>query len=111
MACDELENRKGEVLGHMCSRGRRRKVPCCVPGCGADSRYLCDAELRPGKTCDKPMCAKHRHRQANVERLAEERREHHLAPDDRIMESVDFCPDCAAAPAPPRQLGLFPGAR
>lgn len=110
MACDELENRKGEVIGHLCARGRRRKVLCCVPDCGQDSSYLCDAEVAPGKTCDKPMCAKHRHRQGNVERLSADRREHLLPPDARVVESVDFCPSCAAAPAPPRQLGLALGA-
>jgi hypothetical protein len=40
--------------GIACTRGRRQRK--CE--CGAVSSRLCDFEIAPKKTCDRPMCAR-----------------------------------------------------
>ncbi len=47
--------------GFICRSGgpRERPKPCYV--CGEKTVALCDFEVRAGKTCDRPVCALHRH--------------------------------------------------
>lgn len=46
----------------ICSRGRRQREPCTVPGCRGDGVVLCDFVLRgpkAGRTCDRRVCRGH----------------------------------------------------
>ena len=62
MGCEFIHGSDGSAI--ICSRGRRRQL-CSVGLCGKDSVALCDYPLggrARGKTCDSPMCERHRHR-------------------------------------------------
>lgn len=52
MACERIGN------AIVCGRGVKPPKPPCAY-CGEPSTRLCDEELRPGLTCDVPMCDKH----------------------------------------------------
>ncbi len=58
-----------EANGFVCTRSRYRPKVCDLCGVLADA--LCDWPMGNGKTCDAPLCAKHRVRQG---------------------ENVDYCP-------------------
>lgn len=51
----------GGTSGIICTRGRKRGRRCSVDGCDAPSDFLCDFQTKPGKTCDRPLCAAHAH--------------------------------------------------
>jgi hypothetical protein len=59
--------------------------PLCA--CGRQAGYQCDGPQPNGKTCDKPLCDRHRHR----------------------LGRRDFCPACwpTARRRPGAQLELF----
>lgn len=44
----------------VCSRPRRVEVARCVV-CGNPAPFLCDYEVAPGRTCDKPLCGQCRY--------------------------------------------------
>lgn len=74
MGCSKVQALTGEgkvVTGIVCSRGNKRKKRCAW--CGAPADYLCDG-VSVNKTCDAPMCARHRTS---------------MGPDR------DLCPDCS----------------
>ncbi len=61
MGCEpfEIVTESGETIrGIMCSRGHQPR-PKCIE-CGQPAPYLCDFPVGTGKTCDKPLCGKHR---------------------------------------------------
>jgi hypothetical protein len=47
--------------GIICTRGRRRAPRCSVQGCATASEFQCDYRTKPGKTCDRHLCAVHAH--------------------------------------------------
>ncbi len=51
----------GGFSGIVCTRGRRRAPRCSVDGCNALSNFQCDFHMKPGKTCDRHLCAVHAH--------------------------------------------------
>ncbi|KPD17229.1 hypothetical protein ADM96_20145 [Burkholderia sp. ST111] len=51
----------GGVSGIVCTRGGKSVRRCSVAGCNAPSGFQCDYPVRPGKTCDRHLCAKHAH--------------------------------------------------
>jgi hypothetical protein len=66
MGCESFRASDANVI--ICSRGRRRQL-CSVGLCGKDSVALCDYPLggrARGKTCDSPMCERHRHPVPNM---------------------------------------------
>ncbi len=40
--------------------GKRAEMPTCVV-CGGFAPFLCDYEVAPGKTCDRPVCGRCRY--------------------------------------------------
>lgn len=51
------------ATGFMCGTGLRDTKPCGEPGCSDPSVALCDWPLagkRAGRTCSRPLCARHR---------------------------------------------------
>lgn len=65
MPCDVIRDKAGLVTAFVC---RSRGSKTCRY-CGAASVALCDWSLtgvKQGKTCDIPMCAKHRNRHADL---------------------------------------------
>lgn len=59
MPCRTIRLEDGSVA-IMCSRGRQPQQKCKT--CGQPAGYLCDCVIdkETGKTCDEPMCGKHR---------------------------------------------------
>lgn len=51
----------GGISGIVCSRGRKHVHRCSVEGCSAPSGFQCDYLTKPGKTCDRHLCATHAH--------------------------------------------------
>ncbi len=51
----------GGISGIMCTRSRKRAHRCSVDGCNAPSGFQCDFQTKPGKTCDRHLCAVHAH--------------------------------------------------
>ncbi len=51
----------GGISGIICTRGRKRSHRCSVDGCNAPSSFQCDYQTKPGKTCDRHLCAVHAH--------------------------------------------------
>lgn len=60
MPCEPF--RLGNVSGIVCTRGRRSKSPCDVPGCSRPHVALCDYPLTGAKprSCSKHMCSSHK---------------------------------------------------
>jgi hypothetical protein len=55
VTCTPLERADGEVVGFVCTRGRKQKLrPCPFDGCDRPATLLCD-----GTGCDRPMCTTH----------------------------------------------------
>jgi len=76
MACRQVNLGNG-AYAIVCTRGERAK-PCSVSGCGRPSVALCDYPLsgrKAGKTCDRALCAAHRHQQNRTG-----------------ADTVDYCP-------------------
>ena len=81
----------GDGFGVICTRGRRGPPPPCkfcpTQPKATPSTLLCDGD-RDGRSCDKPICARHAT---------------HVGPD------VDLCPACVAEgrrARGPQQLAL-----
>lgn len=55
MPCSVLKLPNGTVAIVKHARGRRTRCACCP----AWSGFLCDFELAPGKSCDRPLCGRH----------------------------------------------------
>jgi hypothetical protein len=93
MTCKTLRDERGNVLGIVCSRGRR-SPRCSVTGCTSPSERQCDWPLRgkrKGATCSRHLCAKH----------TTERPDGFGETYDLTGETIDLCPAHAAmAPAP-----------
>lgn len=51
----------GGISGIVCTRGRKSVKRCSVAGCTVPSGFQCDYHVRPGKTCDRHLCAVHAH--------------------------------------------------
>ncbi|MCG0582125.1 hypothetical protein L6Q82_29565 [Burkholderia cenocepacia] len=51
----------GGISGIICTRRRARERRCSVEGCNAPSGFQCDFQTKPGKTCDRHLCAVHAH--------------------------------------------------
>ncbi|MDR8105593.1 hypothetical protein KPB04_28055 [Burkholderia cenocepacia] len=51
----------GGISGIICARGPARERRCSVEGCNAPSGFQCDFQTKPGKTCDRHLCAVHAH--------------------------------------------------
>ncbi len=79
MACDEIKDATGRVIGHMCGgrRSRPKRCPTCANGIAT---LLCDGPLMTEgsktTTCDRPIC---------------KACAWHTGPD------CDLCPHCAEA--------------
>lgn len=56
MPCTPFKSADGSFIGIICSRKNTKK--CYI--CGSDCTTLCDYPLDNGKTCDKPVCNKHK---------------------------------------------------
>jgi len=52
----------GGSAAHVCIRGRRRSALCEEPGCKNEQVALCDEPVEGRRTCDRRVCAIHRHR-------------------------------------------------
>jgi hypothetical protein len=64
MPCTPFRDAAGNIVGIACSRGRLA-APCQEPGCTSPHVALCDYPLEgaaKGRTCDRRMCVRHRHR-------------------------------------------------
>lgn len=88
MACERIPFGDGAIT--ICSRGRRPRAPCGVPGCGVTYTRLCDYPVtRKGKsaTCDAKLCDRHTH---------------HYAPD------IDYCGPHSKAHEEARRQGKLP---
>ncbi len=62
MACERIPSGGSAII--ICSRGRRSRSPCGVPGCGKPHTRLCDHPVtRKGRagTCDAKLCDGHAH--------------------------------------------------
>lgn len=57
MPCEEFRDDDGNLIGVVCSRGKRRRS-CSTANCDRPGTKLCDYALKNGKTCDRPMCAR-----------------------------------------------------
>lgn len=55
MPCQHIN--VGGMHAIVCSRGKPRQPKCHE--CSAVSGFLCDYRAGKGKTCDRPMCARH----------------------------------------------------
>ena len=71
MKCEPIDLGNG-VAGFVCGRGRDRRPKCSWQGCQRPSRYQCDFPIVEAETCDRHLCAEHRHRQG---------------------KGVDYCPE------------------
>jgi hypothetical protein len=64
MGCDFFELPDG-TRGVCCSHGRKPAPTCASPGCRLVGEFLCDYPTKgpngEPKTCDRRMCALHRH--------------------------------------------------
>jgi len=49
------------MSGIICTRGRKHEHRCSVDGCNVLSGFHCDFQTKPGKTCDRHLCAAHAH--------------------------------------------------
>lgn len=63
MTCERLLDGSGRAIGHMCTRGRKRRARCVVCKDGI-ATHLCDGELAADDvkfarqtTCDAPLCS------------------------------------------------------
>lgn len=89
MPCDPFRGDDGQVVGIVCTRGRRRQK-CGAEGCSRTASLLCDGPPGPrgGKTCDAPICPAHA---------------------VHVGRDRDLCPKCAAAAKVAPEPALFPG--
>ncbi|MCG5072225.1 hypothetical protein [Paraburkholderia tagetis] len=75
----------GGINGIVCT-GRKRTSRCSVEGCNAPSGFQCDYQMKPGKTCDRHLCAVHAH---------------------QVGADVHFCPAHLAESSGKKQGDLF----
>lgn len=54
--CEPIRDANGNVTVIVCG-GRHKRKYC--RWCGSYADLLCDFPVRPGHTCDAPICAKH----------------------------------------------------
>lgn len=59
MACRVVDLSNG-ATAIVCTRGKRET--CWNRGCDRNSEALCDCPVGDGRTCDRRLCYKHRHR-------------------------------------------------
>jgi hypothetical protein len=56
---DEVDGQTGSAVA-----GGAALVPCAEPGCGGDATYRCAFPVGGGQQCHRPLCERHRIRQA-----------------------------------------------
>lgn len=71
MSCTRVDFGNG-VVGIVCTRGRRSRKRCSLPGCANHATLECDGPVN-GRTCDALICVRHRTRDGDL----------------------DLCPECA----------------